>query len=1217
MGAFIGDARGSQGHAASLSSIFNSTAPEDVEGWPAEGSVIDGGLFGAERVGRKSVSEQDSWTRYWDGDPSRNSNRAHPAGFQVTQRSMAWNYPLGNESILYFVFDIENATGTSDFQALSESAFFSGADQLPNTGWRIDSVYVGMFSDFDISSSAGTNYSTSVPSFDLVVTYEASMGDSRWTYPEEFYRFPFFPTSPGFFGVSFLQTPLDDQGVPRGQRLSSVYHGTSSAGAQFVPPLGTSQLWRYLSAQLDPSLGDPPCDVAATVGKERLVCARDRTSRDSRFYVSTGPFSLPPGESETIVISFVASATVGTMPDGTPSGINANSLLPNDNPPGIPSAHPGFESRRGCDSSGASCSDILSAAQNSVQNIERGMGWASYSGPPPASPLELEENKLDPRLVETVPESMLRKVQIALTMVENQFLLPSAPEAPSFHLVPGDGRATVLWDPSRSEQTGDPFVNLASDPASPVYNPNYRRFDVHGYRVLRGTTPDNLEVIAEFGYEGRTFEDFTCETVRPGDDSGVFRVTSAGASVQVEGYAAGELCPFGDSALVRPLTRASASSFFSGSTAVFNNGRAGGVPGGGVVRLEDLKAQPIALDTALVASNGVPFVFTDSSVTNEFSYFYAVTAFDINSPASGPLSFESARVVQAVVPRLDASNLALATLDVSLTGDDGVPLDPGAPLPAIDSETGVFSGPMPPTDAFTLSFAPLVERLLPAFTRAATIDSIVPVRGTAFNVPPATPTGTCPNGNNPFGACWKMFLTADNNGVLTPIVVESYTPWWDSFGEAANVTGIPVLSSVVDFDPEALAQFGIPSGSGTAVASAATEMAIHMSVAQGPQARRFGVRNEHGGSRWFDGTVETADFGDPAAFIRVGHLSAVDTVWSPISHTSPDANPANANGGTQGDFEKQCFNRSIAFMHRAADVRFTWGGGTFSEVRDVTHNVDVTFSPKARPTWGFLTTDSNGNGFLDWQDFNFLDPVLDIIRGVSGGSCDAVAGTFFDAGNTGTRVDLESAPVIVPTSTGGINQTGIAGLTQTGTGFGLYLFGERYIFEASELPADGTVWTHRSYSGRVRSSPSSAPTADPSGYTYRTIGPDGSGLGIRPPLVPGLTLNFSSAGSILADKSDISKIHTVPNPYLFGNLDAFGEDRRLRFVNLPATATIRIYTLAGRLVDQIHHDDPTDSGTADWDLRNRTGLRVASGVYFFHVIDSAGQRYVGKFVVVH
>ena len=61
--------------------------------------------------------------------------------------------------------------------------------------------------------------------------------------------------------------------------------------------------------------------------------------------------------------------------------------------------------------------------------------------------------------------------------------------------------------------------------------------------------------------------------------------------------------------------------------------------------------------------------------------------------------------------------------------------------------------------------------------------------------------------------------------------------------------------------------------------------------------------------------------------------------------------------------------------------------------------------------------------------------------------------------------------MIMPTSTGGL-ETAIdlengASPGQTGTGFGLFAYGHRFIFETSSLPADGTVWTLRTYKGEL------------------------------------------------------------------------------------------------------------------------------------------------------
>ena len=51
---------------------------------------------------------------------------------------------------------------------------------------------------------------------------------------------------------------------------------------------------------------------------------------------------------------------------------------------------------------------------------------------------------------------------------------------------------------------------------------------------------------------------------------------------------------------------------------------------------------------------GIPFVFIDRNAKNNLRYFYAVTAFDINSFQSGPSSIESARVTKSVTPAATA-----------------------------------------------------------------------------------------------------------------------------------------------------------------------------------------------------------------------------------------------------------------------------------------------------------------------------------------------------------------------------------------------------------------------------------------------------------------------------------------------------------------------------------------------------------------------------------
>ena len=60
------------------------------------------------------------------------------------------------------------------------------------------------------------------------------------------------------------------------------------------------------------------------------------------------------------------------------------------------------------------------------------------------------------------------------------------------------------------------------------------------------------------------------------------------------------------------------------------------------------------------------------------------------------------------------------------------------------------------------------------------------------------------------------------------------------------------------------------------------------------------------------------------------------------------------------------------------------------------------------------------------------------------------------------------SPTIGPVSTVTSNEAA-AGFTQTGSGFGLYINGQQFIFQLTggAPPAEGTVWTLRTYPGRV------------------------------------------------------------------------------------------------------------------------------------------------------
>ncbi|MCF7919231.1 MAG: hypothetical protein K9N06_04905 [Candidatus Cloacimonetes bacterium] len=127
-----------------------------------------------------------------------------------------------------------------------------------------------------------------------------------------------------------------------------------------------------------------------------------------------------------------------------------------------------------------------------------------------------------------------------------------------------------------------------------------------------------------------------------------------------------------------------------------------------------------------------------------------------------------------------------------------------------------------------------------------------------------------------------------------------------------------------------------------------------------------------------------------------------------------------------------------------------------------------------------------------------------------------------------------------------------------------------------------------------------------------------------------------------ASNSDMDNIYVVPNPYIgFSGFDGKRDtdnkgdkSRRLWFVNLPEDCKVKIWTMAGDLVDEFDHNGSTyyedvttvskaalsakaAGGIHAWDLLSKYDQIVAPGVYLFTVIDNdSGDKKVGKFVVI-
>jgi hypothetical protein len=103
-------------------------------------------------------------------------------------------------------------------------------------------------------------------------------------------------------------------------------------------------------------------------------------------------------------------------------------------------------------------------------------------------------------------------------------------------------------------------------------------------------------------------------------------------------------------------------------------------------------------------------------------------------------------------------------------------------------------------------------------------------------------------------------------------------------------------------------------------------------------------------------------------------------------------------------------------------------------------------------------------------------------------------------------------------------------------------------------------------------------------------------------------------------QNDLYNVYAVPNPYRTGSSRLTSEsyhnfpDDKIRFVNVPATCTLKVFTVAGDLVWEVSHND--GSGNIEWDVTNRDSQPVTSGVYMYRVETPDGDFVFGRIVVI-
>ena len=1216
VGAYFFDARGTQPQGQQVTLIYSSLNADDVAEWPNGAVVRDAEIYAPSLLGRNAISQEDTWVRYYDG-PGLLSGRRHPMGIMVEQRGLAWNFPSGNEDIIYFIYKFYNITASdpSAYSSLDpairdeiaalgaswveEVESLQGVD-IPSQGYTIEQLYAAFAMDPDVGN-ASVNASTAVLPFSMGVAYKTDFDEPTWFYPPEINGPPFGPY-PGFVGVKYLKSPVDPN---TGEEVGLTLFSNTTNSSQFPDPVGVSQLWRYLSGNITPAEGDPVCDINPPI--ERKLCALKQQPDDTRFYQASGPLVLEPGTSATIVVAYVHAAPLNSVVAPYFGGTLE---------PGIPP-------------SGAEIFQDPSL----LREIELATGWQGQNDANGNGIIEQDE-------VRTLERSLLRKSLVAQSLFDAQFLLPFAPEAPDFFLVPGDNNVTVVWQPSVTENLGDPYFDIAGDPGNALYDPNYRQYDVEGYRIYRGRTRAQLELVAQFDYAGTTFVDYNGAWAYSGrcapelgilDDCPTFpdehdlvgdisqvppggRVELAGGNfreVEDADVGAGDgtaTPPIEDlTPIVVPTTvtittglqtvtddgaggftgdGTGSIDYTTGAVSIQWNGAVGDgttilasysytIPAGSGEVLITSSINPVEdAGFPALANTGVPFAYIDNAVVNSVSYYYAVSAYDVNSIASGPGTLESPLTSKSIVPRAPAPNLSSADVAAGLYGR-GQLLDQAASF-SFDGATGTFSGSPPPTGLLTAAY----ELFAPTALKAGAVVEL-----TIDSIQPSYYEG-------------EYWMTLDIDGQTSGLYfigmpVSSHDiPAYGRFDPIpGSIPADPALASQTGNAGLPFAGQAVFNYSVDAVTYYSGDVEWHLDVdgAFWDSDDLTGL----GGSRWFSGEDESTTY-DGSPYWR-GALDGVTAIQSPQPNWSGGMPVGDPTNYVYALFRR--IRQSTWHAARQADVKFYWGAtpGTLDSVIDVTHNVPITFDGGqwGGSGWGFRdditglgTSPSAPDGVITEYDFTqgpCWSPLNGGLPSHSTGGCD-------------TRPFLQTA-VLQPVD---INGDGAA----EGNGFALYFNHEFYIFQTDALPS-GTVWTHRSYFGKVDGSAGA--------WTFAAEGAN--------PAVPGLTAKVEVvAPAAVQDvaEENLANVHTVPDPYYVTNgLEVTPSQKILKFVNLPERAIIRVYSVSGILVDIIEHNDPGLGGEATWDVRNRNNQFVASGVYFYHVETPSGAEKIGRFTVVN
>ncbi len=136
---------------------------------------------------------------------------------------------------------------------------------------------------------------------------------------------------------------------------------------------------------------------------------------------------------------------------------------------------------------------------------------------------------------------------------------------------------------------------------------------------------------------------------------------------------------------------------------------------------------------------------------------------------------------------------------------------------------------------------------------------------------------------------------------------------------------------------------------------------------------------------------------------------------------------------------------------------------------------------------------------------------------------------------------------------------------------------------------------------------------DYAGAAEPIVTPFNNGL----PLYTFTTKGFATQTQVATVQEEfLEEINITPNPYYaFSGYETSRLDNRVKFINLPKTCTISIYTVNGTLVRKYRKDNALTY--LDWDLKNSNNIPIAGGVYICHVdVPGVGEKVIKWFGVL-